>query len=206
MIFLISCFAIHGIFALLFYISQKLVEDKFMSNSLMPIYGTWLCIFGLLQNINHWLSGEINQTNYFNKGEKDMFTKKDREIIELKKKVGDYELKNELLNNEKEKYMKLLNECEDHKFIERNKLIQEDLNNLKNKICQTKYELDMKDKKIEYLEKFNSELQSLPNVKKTIDSLTSLNIAGLDEFEKIAKLFTNEKLLSTLEKFANKLN
>lgn len=204
MTFILWCLVIHCGLVAIFYISQKIVGDKFMAGSLYPVYGIWLSVYGILQNISSLF--EIETIEYKNnKGEKDMFTKKDREIIELKKKIGKYELDNELISNEKNKYKTLLNECDEHKYIEQNKKLEEKLTDQANEIRKYSYELDMTNKKIKYLEKFNDELQSLPNVKKTIDSLAALNFTGLDEVERISKLFSNEKLVSALETLANKV-
>jgi len=204
-IFILRCLIVHIGLAVIFYISQKIVGDKFMLDSLLPIYGIWFSLYGILQNVSSLFNSEtIEYKN--NGGDKDMFTKKDREIIELKKKIGKYELDNELIGNERNKYKTLLNECDEHKYIDQNKKLEERLTDQTNEIRKYAYELELTNNKIKYLEKFNTELQSLPNVKKTIDSLAALNFTGLDEIERIAELFKNEKLVSALETSANKVN
>lgn len=203
MMFIFWYVIVHSILCISFYILQKILHCEFFTSSLYPIYGIWISIYGILYDIYELIKATNNTTNY--KGENDMFAKKDREIIELKKKLGKYELDTELLTNEKNKYKTLLNECDEHKHIDQNKKLEEKLTDQANEIRRYAYELEMKNNKINYLEKFNVELQSLPNVKKTIDSLAALNFTGLDEIERVAKMFSNEKLVSALETLASKV-
>lgn len=132
-----------------------------------------------------------------------MFTKKDTEITELKIEVLRLENENEFNKAKSNRFERQLKETTDGVYIDENTKLKKMLVEKENEVGRCRGEIEMLDKKISYLEKFNEELQSLPNVKKTIDSLTSLNFNGLDEFERIAKILSGNQIANKLDILIN---
>jgi hypothetical protein len=188
-----------------------------MLDSLYPVYGIWLSLYGILQNISNLCKLQTIE-NRNNKGEKDMFTKKDREIIELKKKLGKYESDLEIKSIEADNYKKKLELKEvelNEKDIEYKdaKSLKKERDELKTKVEKIKFETDNDTKNIElqtensklqselkvakseaiYLKKLLDTYQELPDVKRMIENLSSLAVPNIEEIKKFAEVLNNGK-------------
>ena len=167
------------------------------------IVGISIFLICLLCSFCKYIIGFLKETKTIknNKGSKDdMFSKKDREIIDLKKKLGKLEIDMEVTNGEKNKYYKECVDNEDHKFVKENIELKHKLTDQENSISRLENQIDVLNQKIDYMTKFNAELQSFPNVKKTIDSLSALTFTGLDEMERFSKLFKTDSAKEILDK------
>jgi len=167
------------------------------------VTGISIGLLYLVYSFVKYIIGFLKETKIIknNKRSKDdMFSKKDREIIDLKKKLGKLEIDMEVTNGEKNKYYKECVDNEDHKFVKENVELKHKLTDQENSISRLENQIDVLNQKIDYMTKFNAELQSFPNVKKTIDSLSALNFTGLDEMERFSKLFKTDSAKEILDK------